>query len=102
MVLFGCTEDVCCRSEDGDRSHAKDVREGPWHCRTLCPQCTVPICSACSKGLQSFSPDAKYSTVPMSLANDNYYGYANWLIVTENVTWLECAAASICWSTILV
>ena len=64
VVLFGCTEDVSCRSEDGHRRHAKDVCEGSWHCRTLCLQCTVPICSACKNGLQSFSPDANYSTVP--------------------------------------
>ena len=38
----------------------------------------------------------------MSLSNDNYYGYVHWLLVTEQVTWLECAAASLCWSTILV
>jgi len=38
----------------------------------------------------------------MSLANDHYYGYVNWLLVTKRVTWLECAAASLFWSTILV
>ena len=38
----------------------------------------------------------------MSLANDNYYGYVKWLLVTKRVTWLERACASLCWSTILV
>ena len=38
----------------------------------------------------------------MSLANDNYYGYVARLLVKEHVIWLECAAASLCWSTILV
>ena len=38
----------------------------------------------------------------MSLANDNYYGYAKWVLVTRKVTWLERACASLCWSTIRV
>ena len=38
----------------------------------------------------------------MALANDNFYGYVQKLLVQEHVTWLECAAASLCWSTILV
>ena len=38
----------------------------------------------------------------MALANDNFYGYVQSLLVREQVTWLECAAASLCWSTILV
>ena len=38
----------------------------------------------------------------MGLSNDNYYGYIPWLLATHQVTWLECAAASLCWSTILV
>ena len=31
-----------------------------------------------------------------------YYGYIASLLVTKQVTWLECAAASLFWSTILV
>ena len=38
----------------------------------------------------------------MSLANDHYYGYIHKYIVESEVTWLECAAASVCWSTMLV
>ena len=38
----------------------------------------------------------------MSLANDHYYGYVHSYIVDQDVTWLECAAASVCWSTMLV
>ena len=38
----------------------------------------------------------------MAVANDNYYGYIASLLVTQQVTWLECAAASLFWSTILV
>ena len=38
----------------------------------------------------------------MALANDNFYGYIDWVLATQQATWLECAAASLCWSTILV
>ena len=38
----------------------------------------------------------------MSFANDNYYCYTNPQVAAGDVTWLECAAASVCWSTLLV
>ena len=38
----------------------------------------------------------------MALANDNYYGYIKFLLLSKQVTWLEKACASLCWSTILV
>ena len=38
----------------------------------------------------------------MNLANDHYYGHIQRFLVDHNVTWLECAAASVCWSTMLV
>ena len=38
----------------------------------------------------------------MSLSNDHYYGHANRYIVENNVTWLECAASCMVWSTMLV
>ena len=38
----------------------------------------------------------------MSMANDNFYGYVDELLVTKRVTWLECAASSLVWSTLLV
>ena len=40
--------------------------------------------------------------MPMALANDNYYGYALKLLVEKRITWLECAAASLVWTTIMV
>ncbi len=41
-------------------------------------------------------------TVPMALANDNFYGYAHELLVTKQITWLECAASSLVWTTIML
>ncbi len=38
----------------------------------------------------------------MGVANDHYYGYVDRFLVENKVTWLECAAASVCWSTMLV
>ena len=38
----------------------------------------------------------------MAIANDKYYGYIKFLLVSKQVTWLEKACASLCWSTILV
>ena len=38
----------------------------------------------------------------MALANDNFYGYALKLLAEESITWLECAAASLVWTTMIV
>ena len=38
----------------------------------------------------------------MSLSNDHFYGHANKYIIENNVTWLECAASCLVWSTMLV
>ena len=38
----------------------------------------------------------------MAIANDNYYGYMMRLLVEKRVTWLECACASLVWTTIMV
>ena len=38
----------------------------------------------------------------MSFANDNYYCYTKPQVAAGDVAWLECAAASVCWSTLLV
>ena len=38
----------------------------------------------------------------MALANDNYYGYALKMLIEKRITWLECAASSLVWTTILV
>ena len=50
----------------------------------------------------SYSADSESSTIPMAFANDNYYGYALKLLVEKRITWLECAAASLVWTTIMV
>ena len=85
--LFGCTEDVYCQARGR-------------FCRPLCEQCRVPICKECSQKLFSFN--VAVGTIPMAIANDNYYTYVLPEIAAGEVTWLESAAASVCFSTILV
>ena len=38
----------------------------------------------------------------MALTNDHYYGYVRKFLVENNVTWLECAASSIFWTTLMI
>ena len=94
-MLFGCTEDVQC---DDCNLHAEDLRKPPFT-RRLCSKCRVPVCNDC---WVKMSTPFEGGSVPMSVANDNYYGYVHRCLVEKEVTWLECAAASVCWSTMLV
>jgi len=55
VVLFGCTEDVKCTNPKHEAQHRKEIQTTPFHCRTLCPQYTVPVCSLCSSGLKASS-----------------------------------------------
>eukprot|EP00973_Karenia_brevis_P079736 11064237-Karenia_brevis.AAC.1 len=37
----------------------------------------------------------------MALANDNWYGYVQDIIARYDARWIECACASICWTTFI-
>ena len=100
ILLFGVTEDVACGSQCRQPPHQE--RDGYPFCRVLCSHCQVPICSRCAHGLHQFTARSQQGTIPMALANDGYYGYAARLLVEKRVTWLECACASLVWSTIMV
>ena len=92
VVLFGCTEDVTCACDDGKKTHEKEQTQQPWYCRKLCARCQVPVCHDCNRGLHEFRDKGETytrGTIPMALANDNYYGYIASLLVTKQVTWLE-------------
>merc|ERR1712023_613305 len=41
------------------------------------------------------------SNVPMALANDNWYGYVQRVIAHYDARWIECACASLCWTTLI-
>ena len=98
MCIRDSTEDVQCTDE---ARHTHDTMSAPF-CRVLCDCCRIPICKECSQGLLQFESRRGVSTIPMSLANDNYYGYAARLLSERSVTWLECACASLVWTTVMV
>ena len=99
LRLIGITEDIRCeREEHHDRSR---------DCRKLCQKCLVPICKDCHRGLLKYKGvrpggGVPLATIPMAIANDNYYGYVERELVKHQATWLECAASSLVWSTIMV
>ena len=97
LRLFGCCEDVFCEGEPA--AHEDEMADKCTGYRRLCSNCKVPICTQCIVGLERFRD---VGSVPMALANDNYYGYALPFLFDVKATWLECAAASLCWTTMLV
>ena len=98
VLLFGCTEDVACGNHDHIAKKQQELETAPYVCR-LCPECAMPVCHDCWSRLYKHVDGG---TIPTSLSNDLYYGYVDRFLVEEQVAWLECAAASVCWSTMLV
>ncbi|CAJ1423735.1 unnamed protein product, partial [Effrenium voratum] len=45
---------------------------------------------------------AQETPIAMALANDHFYGYVPRMLLSEEVTWLEVAAASTIWTSMLV
>ena len=116
--LFCCPEDWSCdlikqAQADGQRPRAgQSLPE--WHDKLcgfldrpvadrgivrMCGRCKVPVCRSCQ--ILLWQANGK-SNVPMSLANDNWYGYVQEIIARLNVRWIECACASICWTTQII
>ena len=101
LTLFGCTEDISCEEAS---THARSLEEAPY-VSTLCEHCRILLCDDCAQRLCKHSATTQYTdggTIPMSLSNDHYYGHVNRFMVENEVTWLECAAPCMVWSTILV
>ena len=116
--LFCCPEDWSCDLIKQAQADGKQPRAGQslpeWHddlCGFLdrpiadrgivrmCKHCKVPVCTSCQGKL--WQADGK-SNVPMSLANDNWYGYVQEVIAKLGVRWIECACASICWTSQII
>ena len=38
----------------------------------------------------------------MALANDNWYAYVQDIVIRNEARWIECACASICWTTLIM
>ena len=74
-VLICCPEDHRCIHDC--------VRE-----KLLCRECLIPICSDCSIALQ------QNQIAPMSLINDNFHGYLESWLYTNDVTWMEKTVAT--------
>ena len=81
--LLCCPEDQECSRECMDQ-------------RKLCSLCRIPICKKCGPGLTSGK------AVPIALANDNWYGYADNFIYENNMTWIEKTRASPYWTSIML
>ena len=116
--LFCCPEDWACDLIAEAQADGRQPRNGQslaeWHDELcgfhdrfladrgivrMCSRCKVPICRSCSRLL--WQANGK-SNVPMALANDNWYGYVQDIIARMDVRWIECACASICWTTQII
>ena len=84
--MICCPEDVHCRQQPGQHEHV------------VCEGCAVPICTECRVRLLS-EQDCR---VPMALANANWAGNVRELIYRWHMRWIELAAASLLWTTIIV
>ena len=86
VVLLGCTEDVRCTDAQHADKHAHYHAEAPWHCRTICPSCTIPTCQLCLMGLRRFHSGCTSGTISMAISDDNYYGYVHPYLIHVEAT----------------
>ena len=81
---------ICC---------PEDFRCGlcPDSALQLCESCELPLCRNCLEHMCKQNPSA----VPEALANDNWFGYPTELLYTYEVRWIEAAAASPVWTSVI-
>jgi hypothetical protein len=81
---------ICC---------PEDFRCGlcPDSALQLCESCELPLCRNCLEHMCKQNPCA----VPEALANDNWFGYPTELLYTYKVRWIEAAAASPVWTSVI-
>ena len=84
-----------CNPEDVDRCVRCAGSNNP---KALCRECMVPLCHCC---IQVMRGGAK-GGIPLSLCNDNFWTHTCELLYKYDVTWLEMAVASPCWTLMLV
>ena len=84
MQLLCCPEDFRC----------KHCTQGSLQ---LCEACEVPLCRKCLENMCKQNACA----VPEALANDNWCGYPTELLYTHKVRWIEAAAASPVWTSVI-
>ncbi|CAJ1395073.1 unnamed protein product [Effrenium voratum] len=59
------------------------------------------VCFVCGQ-VHTTARGAQETPIAMALANDHFYGYVPRMLLSEEVTWLEVAAASTIWTSMLV
>ena len=84
MRLICCPEDVRCGL------CAENALQ-------LCEACELPLCRNCLEHMCKQDAGA----VPEALANDNWFGYPTELLYTYRVRWIEAAAASPVWTSVI-
>ena len=84
MQLICCPEDFRCG-------------RCPDSALQLCQACELPLCRDCLEHMCKQSACA----VPEALANDNWFGYPTELLYTHKVRWIEAAAASPVWTSVI-
>jgi len=94
VELFGCPEDWQCSATGSDRVSHTDEKG----VLKLCKDCTLPVCRSCQILLATAG---SRNNVPMALANDHWYGYVQDVIARYDARWIECACASLCWTTLI-
>jgi len=94
IEMFGCPEDWQCARGGSDRATHTDNAD----IVQLCKDCSLPVCHSCRVLLRTAG---LRNNVPMALANDNWYGYVQEVIARYDARWIECACASLCWTTLI-
>ena len=84
MQLICCPEDLRCEHCTPNALH-------------LCEACELPLCRSCVEHMCKQNACA----VPEALANDNWFGYPTELLYTHKVRWIEAAAASPVWTSVI-
>ena len=106
LELFGCPEDWQCeqrpprKASDGARKQflVEHGQGSSTDVATLCTSCSLPVCRSCRISLATAK--GRFN-VPMALSNDNWYGYVQDIIARHDARWIECACASLCWTTLV-
>ena len=64
----------------------------------MCARCQIPLCKTC----YLHTVGAQSGAIAESLANDNFWDHTTAILFKHNVTWLELAVASPCWTSLVV
>ena len=89
-TLFDGQSILCCPE---DLRCSACPAAGMQHCR----RCELPLCRSCWKRMRQ----GAFSGIPSALCNDNFYGYPAALLYQHRVRWIETAAASPLWTSMV-